>query len=149
MGQPKQETKTTLIPKEEIKQGWLLIDAKDKNLGRLASEIAKVLTGKHKPSYTRNVDLGDGVIIINADKIKVTGMKEARKLYRYYTGFIGGQREYVYRDMKVKRPTYILWHAIRGMMPKSRLGKQQLRKLRLFAGVEHPHQAQQPIKVEI
>lgn len=147
--EPKRETKTTLVPVEEIDQQWFLLDAKGKTLGRLACEIAKVLIGKHKPKYTPNVDMGDGVIVVNANQVKVTGLKEARKLYRYYTGYIGGQREYIYRDMMAKDPTYILWQAVKGMMPKSRLGKQQMRKLRLFKGEEHPHQAQTPIKVEI
>lgn len=146
---PKRETRTRFIKVAEVEQQWFLFDAKGKTLGRLATEIAKVLIGKHKPSYTPNIDMGDGVIVVNADAVKVTGLKEARKVYRYYTGYIGGQREYIYRDMKAKKPTYILWHAVRGMMPKSRLGKQQMRKLRLFAEAEHPHQAQKPIKVEI
>lgn len=145
----KQETKTTLMRKEDVKRQWFVLDASGKTLGRFSSEVAKILRGKHKPAFTPNVDMGDGVIILNAAKIQVTGAKEAQKIYRYYTGHIGGQREIPFRDMKARNPEYILRSAIKGMMPKSRLGKQQLRKLRIFKGDEHPQQAQKPIKVDM
>lgn len=145
----KKETTTTLVRKEDIQRGWYLLDASGKTLGRFCSEIAKILRGKHKPDFTPNQDTGDGVIVINADKIVVSGNKEAQKIYRYYTGHIGGQREIPFAVMKVKKPDYIIMHAVKGMMPKSRLGKQQVRKLRIFAGEEHPFEAQKPIKVEI
>lgn len=144
----KKETSTFLAKKEESKQNWLLFDATGKTLGRFASEIAKVLRGKHKPTFTPNVDTGDGVIIVNAEKIHVTGAKEAQKVYRYYTGHIGGLREIPYRVMQERKPDMILRRAIKGMMPKSRLGKQQLRKLRIFKGENHMLQAQQPVVVE-
>ncbi|MCC5831472.1 MAG: 50S ribosomal protein L13 [Chlamydiales bacterium] len=147
--QRKKETTTTLTRKEEVRRDWYLFDASGKTLGRFCSEIAKVLRGKHKPSFTPNLDTGDGVIVINADKIVVSGNKEGQKIYRYYTGHIGGQREIPYRNMKERKPDYIITRAVKGMMPKSRLGKQQLRKLRVFAGEEHPYEAQKPIKVEI
>jgi large subunit ribosomal protein L13 len=147
--QRKKETTTTLARKEEIRRDWYLFDASGKTLGRFCAEIAKVLRGKHKPTCTPNIDMGDGVIVINADKIVVSGNKEGQKIYRYYTGHIGGQREIPYRNMKERKPDYIISRAVKGMMPKSRLGKQQLRKLRVFAGEEHPYQAQKPIKVEI
>lgn len=147
--QRKKETTTTLARKEEIRRDWYLFDASGKTLGRFCAEIAKVLRGKHKPTFTPNIDMGDGVIVINADKIVVSGNKEGQKIYRYYTGHIGGQREIPYRNMKERKPDYIISRAVKGMMPKSRLGKQQLRKLRVFAGEEHPYQAQKPIKVEI
>ncbi len=147
--QRKKETTTTQARKEDIKQGWYLLDASGKTLGRFCAEIAKILRGKHKPTFTPNVDTGDGVIVVNADKIQVTGAKEAQKIYRYYTGHIGGLREIPFRNMKEKKPEYIITHAVKGMMPKSRLGKQQLRKLRVFAGEEHPYEAQKPIKAEI
>jgi large subunit ribosomal protein L13 len=126
---------------------WFLLDASGKTLGRFAAEVAKVLTGKHRADYTPYVDTGDGVVIINADKIQVTGMKHARKIYRSYTGFMGGLREVPYETMLARKPTYVLWHAINGMMPKSRLGRQQLKKLRIYAGSEHDVQAQKPTPV--
>lgn len=128
---------------------WYLFDATGKTLGRFASEIAKVLRGKHRPDFTPNVDCGDGVVIINAEKINVTGMKEARKVYRKYTGYIGGLRETPYSTMLARNPEYILNHAIKGMMPKTRLGGQQLKKLRIFKGDQHDCQAQKPIPVTI
>lgn len=147
--QQKKENKTTMIRKEDVKHSWYILDAAGKTLGRFCAEIAKVLRGKHKPTFTPNVDVGDGVIVLNADKIRVSGKKEAQKIYRYYTGHIGGLREIPFRSMKARKPTYTIWHGVKGMMPKSRLGKQQLRKLRIFAGEEHTHEAQQPIKADI
>lgn len=147
--QRKQETLTTMVRNQDVDQKWFILDAGGKTLGRFATEVAKILRGKHKPTFTPHVDTGDGVIIINAEKIQVTGSKEAQKIYRYYTGHIGGLREIDYRTMKARKPEYILRHAISGMMPKSRLGKQQLRKLRIFAGKKHPLAAQKPLKVEI
>lgn len=141
----------TFIPKVEDakKKSWFLLDATGKTLGRLASEIAKILRGKHKPTFTTYMDCGDGVIVVNADKVEVTGAKEAQKIYRYYTGAISGMREIPYRAMKARKPQYIIEHAVKGMMPKSRLGRQQFKKLRIFAGSEHNLSAQQPIKVNI
>jgi large subunit ribosomal protein L13 len=130
-------------------RNWLLLDASGKTLGRFAAEVAKVLTGKHRADYTPYVDTGDGVVIINAEQIKVTGMKHARKIYRSYTGFMGGLREVPYETMLARKPTYVLWHAINGMMPKSRLGRQQMKKLRIYAGKEHDVQAQKPTPVTV
>ncbi|MCB1180819.1 MAG: 50S ribosomal protein L13 [Chlamydiia bacterium] len=141
--------KCTMVKKEEVESEWFLFDAEGKTLGRLASEIANVLRGKHKPTYTPHVDTGDGVVVLNAEKIRVSGTKDANKVYRRYTGWIGGLRETPYREMMAKKPTYVLWHAVKGMMPRTRLGRKQLKKLRIFAGSEHPHEAQQPIKVNI
>src|SRR5260221_5780323 len=111
--------KTPLLTKQEAlsSRKWYLFDASGKTLGRFAAEIAKVLRGKHRPDFTPHVDCGDGVIIINAEKIEVTGMKEARKIYRKYTGFVGGMREVPYKTMIARKPEYILEHAIKGMMP--------------------------------
>lgn len=129
---------------------YFLFDATGKTLGRFASEMAKILRGKHKPTYTPNVDTGDGVIIVNAEKIKVTGAKAARKVYRHYTGWIGGLREIPYRDMLKRKPENVLYRAIRGMMPtKSKLGRQQMKKLRIFKGPNHNMRAQQPIELKI
>lgn len=154
--QKKANIQKTILPnKKETKLSWFILDAAGKTLGRLSSEIAKILRGKHKPIYTTNLDCGDGVIVVNADKVVVTGAKEAQKLYRYYTGSIAGLREIPYRTMKARKPEYIIEHAVKGMMPKSRLGKQQIKKLRVYAGsaedniVEQGLAAQQPIHVNI
>ena len=147
--QRKKDNYTTLLKKEQKKPTWYLLDAKGKTLGRFCAEVAKILRGKHRPDFTPHIDAGDGVIVINADKIVVTGNKEGQKIYRYYTGFMSGLREIAYRVMKQKKPQYIIEHAVKGMMPKSRLGKQQLRKLRVFKGEEHDLQAQNPINVEV
>ena len=119
-----------------ISRQWFQFDAAGQTLGRFASEIANVLRGKHRVDYTPNVDCGDGVVILNADKIKVTGMKKARKIYRKYTGFIGGLREVPYSTMLARDPEFILERAIKGMMPKTRLGDQQVKKLRIFKSVD-------------
>ena len=138
---------TQLLTQQEAldDRKWFLLDAEGKTLGRFASEVARILRGKHKVTFTPHVDAGDGVIIINAEKIKVTGAKEAQKIYRYHTGAMSGLREVPYRVMKARKPDYILRNAIEGMMPKSRLAKQQLKKLRIFAGKEHAMEAQNPI----
>lgn len=147
----KQKNKTTLLTKEEAlaERRWYILNAEGKILGRFASEVANILRGKHKVSYTDHVDSGDGVIIINASKIKVTGAKEAQKIYRYHTGAMSGMRQVPYRVMKVRKPDYILLHAIEGMMPGNRLTEHQLKKLRIFADDKHDMQAQQPILLNI
>ena len=128
---------------------WFLFDASGRTLGRFAAEVAKVLVGKHRPDYTPYVDTGDGVVIVNADKIRVTGMKGARKIYRRHTGYMGGLREIPYNRMMAEKPTYILWRAVQGMVPKSRLGRQQLKKLRIHAGEAHASHAQKPTLVAL
>lgn len=138
-----------MLRKEDVKPSWFVLDASGKTLGRFASEIAKILRGKHKATYTSHIDGGDGVIVINATQIKVTGGKEAQKIYRYYTGYMGGLREIPYRTMQARKPEYIIERAVSGMMPKTRLGKQQLKKLRIFAGTEHEQAAQQPLTAAI
>jgi len=142
---------TLLLTKEEaqVAKRWFLLDASGKTLGRFSAEVAKILRGKHKPTFTAHVDSGDGVIIINASKIKVTGAKKAQKIYRYYTGSMGGLREVPYEVMLSRKPTYIIRHAVKGMMPKTRLGEAQMKKLRIFADEQHDMQAQQPITVQI
>ena len=147
--QRKKENATTMVRKEDVQRKWIRLDATGKTLGRFCSEVAKILRGKHKTSFTPNVDNGDGVIIVNADKIMASGAKEAQKIYRYYTGHIGGLREIPYRNMQERHPDYAIRHGVKGMMPKSRLGKQQLRKLRIFKGEEHPYEAQKPINVNV
>ena len=145
------KNRTIFLTKEEAREtrGWVTLDAKGKTLGRFASEVAKILRGKHKAIFTPNVDTGDGVIIINADQIVVSGGKEAQKMYRHYTGHIGGLRETPYRVMKERKPTFIIRHAVQGMMPKTKLGKAQLKKLRIFVGDTHEQQAQRPLAVEV
>ena len=147
----KKKNTTTLLKKEEALKArrWYLFDATGKTVGRFASEIAKVLRGKHKVSYTPHVDSGDGVVIVNARKVKVTGNKEAQKIYRYHTGAMSGLREIPYRTMMDRKPEYILWHAIKGMMPKTRLTEHQMKKLRIYPDAEHDMQAQQPMIVNI
>lgn len=142
---------TILLTKEEAAAArvWYLIDASGKTLGRLASEIVKILRGKHKPNFTPHVDTGDGVVIIHAEKIEVTGAKEAQKIYRHHTGAMSGMREITYRTMKARHPEEILRRAIKGMMPKTRLAEAQLKKLRIFAGEQHDLEAQQPIAVTL
>ncbi len=142
---------TAFLTKEEglALQGWVLMNANGKILGRLASEIAKILRGKHKTTFTPHVDSGDGVIIINAKKVKVTGNKEAQKSYHHYTGHIGGGRKTSYRRMMEKKPCDILRLAVKGMMPKTKLARAQLKKLRIFEGETHHMQAQKPISINI
>jgi len=147
----KKKNTTILVTKEETHpmRKWFILDATGKTLGRFAAEVAKVLRGKHKTNFTPYVDTGDGVIIINAGKIKVTGAKAAQKLYRYYTGSMSGLREIPYNVMLGRKPDYIIWHAVKGMMPKTRLGEAQLKKLRIFADDKHDLQAQTPISVNV
>jgi large subunit ribosomal protein L13 len=145
----KHSQSTFMAKKGESSLNWFILDAKGKTLGRLASEISKILRGKHKPTFTPHADTGDGVVVLNAGKVKVTGSKAAQKLYRYYTGYISGLREIPYEVMKDRKPEYIIEHAVKGMMPKTKLGRAQLKRLRIFAKDEHAMDAQQPIQVTI
>lgn len=144
-----QTNKTIMKGKQDKETSWFILDAAGKTLGRFASEIAKILRGKHKPTFTTFTDMGDGVIVINADKIKVTGAKAAQKVYHYHTGFPGGLREVPYKTMKARKPEYIIEHAVKGMMPHSRLARAQMKKLRVFVGTEHDLAAQKPIQANI
>jgi len=151
MSKRKNKESTLLLKKEEVGSArrWFLLDAKGKTLGRFATEVATILRGKHKTTYTPHVDGGDGVIVINADKIVVTGNKEAQKNYIYNTGFTGGLREIPYHIMKGRKPEFIIEHAVKGMMPRNRLTSTQITRLRVFAGEQHDMQAQTPCAVEI
>lgn len=141
---------TTLTQPRETTHNWLILDAKGKTLGRFASEVAKILRGKHKVKYNPNTDCGDGVIVINADKVVVSGNKEAQKTYRSYTGWIGGFRELPFRTMLEKKPEQIIVHAVEGMIPRTRLGRKQCKRLRVFAGDQkHTQVAQQPQQISI
>ena len=141
--------KTYFANKENIEQKWYLVDASGEVLGRLASQVAKVLRGKHKPEFTPHADAGDNVIIINAAAIKVTGKKETDKCYHTHSGYPGGIKEITFDKMMQKDPTRVLEIAIKGMMPKNPLGRAMLRKLKVYAGAEHPHSAQQPVEINL
>ena len=135
---------TEFPSKNAVNRNWHVIDARDVILGKLASKAAMLLMGKNKPSYTPFLDTGDHVIVINAGKVKVTGRKEDDKVYRHFTGYPGGLVEKSFRRVRAERPTRMVEDAIQGMLPKTKLGKQMFRKLRVYAGDRHPHAAQKP-----
>jgi len=136
---------STVVPSgKNVQRNWFVIDAGDKVLGRIATEAARILMGKHKTTYTPYLDQGDHVIVINADKVKLTGKKEDQKLYRYHSGYPGGLREVSAGRMRQTRPIKLVEEAISAMLPHTKLGKQMYRKLNVYAGPQHPHQAQQP-----
>ena len=137
--------KTTIPSLPGIERQWHLIDAEGAVLGRIASTAAKILMGKHKPTYTPFLDTGDHVIVVNAAKVKLTGNKEEQKLYRRHSGYPGGLTETSARKVRAARPTRMVEEAVQGMLPKSKLGKQMYRKLQVYAGPKHPHQAQKPV----
>ncbi|MFC6103761.1 50S ribosomal protein L13 [Olivibacter domesticus] len=140
--------KTVSANKSTVNKEWIVVDAEDEILGRLSSEIAKVIRGKHKPTFTPHVDCGDNVIVINADKIKLTGNKLGEKQYVSYTGYPGGQRFISPKELLAKHPTRIVEKAVRGMLPKNRLGRALYKNLFVYAGPEHPHAAQNPKTVK-
>ena len=133
----------------EVERRWYVVDAEGQTLGRLATEIATILRGKNKPQYTPHVDTGDFVVVVNAEKVVVTGRKAEQKVYRRHSGYPGGLKETSYEQLMERRPTEILRRAVKGMMPKNRLARQQLRKLKIYAGPEHPHAAQNPQELEV
>lgn len=136
--------KTYLPPINTIERKWYVVDAADQRLGRLATEVARVLRGKNKPTYTPHLDTGDFVIVINADKVAVTGKKRTQKIYRRHSGRPGGMKEETFQKLQQRLPERIIEQAVKGMLPKNRLGRQLFTKLKVYAGTEHPHQAQQP-----
>jgi large subunit ribosomal protein L13 len=140
---------TDFPSKNAISRHWHVIDAQDVVLGKLASKAAMLLMGKTKPSYTPFLDTGDHVIVINADRVKVTGRKEEKKVYRHFTGYPGGLVEKTFRRVRAERPVRIVEQAIQGMLPKTKLGKQMFRKLKVYAGDRHPHAAQKPLMLAI
>lgn len=142
-------TKTFSAKSESVKRGWYVIDAKDKILGRLSTEIARRLKGKHKPEYTPHVDTGDYIIVLNAEQIRVTGNKANDKLYYRHSGYPGGLKQETFAKKIVRQPRQVLEHAIKGMLPKNTLGRAMFRKLNIYAGNSHPHAAQQPQQLEI
>lgn len=136
--------RTVSIRHEDVHRKWYVVDAENKVLGRLASEVAKILRGKHKPIYTPHVDSGDYVIIVNAEKVALTGNKWAQKRYRWHTGYPGGLREVPAAKMRQRRPERLVELAVRGMLPKTKLGRAMMRKLKVYAASAHPHAAQNP-----
>jgi large subunit ribosomal protein L13 len=141
--------KSYMARPQEVERKWYVIDAEGRTLGRLATEIAKILRGKNKPQYTPHVDVGDFVVVINAERVVVTGKKSEQKVYRRHSGYPGGMKETSYERMMERKPTEILRKAVYGMMPKTRLARQQFRKLKIYAGPEHPHAAQNPQRLEV
>ena len=140
--------KKTFYPKaEDITRKWVLVDAKGKNLGRLATEISRLILGKHKPEYTPGVDVGDFVVVINAELIQVTGKKMDDKYYYRESKYQGGLKKINLRNQLEKRPEYVIEHAVKGMLPHNRLGRRLNQKLKVYAGTEHPHMAQKPVPV--
>ena len=141
--------KTFSAKPHEVRRDWYLVDATDKTLGRLSTEIARRLRGKHKPEYTPHVDTGDYIVVVNADKIRVTGKKMTDKMYHRYTGYIGNLKSMPLEKLLAEHPERVLQYSVKGMLPRNPLGRKMLSKLRVFAGPEHSHQAQQPIPLEI
>jgi large subunit ribosomal protein L13 len=133
----------------EVKREWVLIDAENQVLGRVSSAAAQILKGKHKPQYTPHIDTGDFVVIVNADKIRVTGAKASQKSYFRYSGYPSGLKEETFTQAMQKHPERVIERAVKGMLPKNTLGRAQGRKLKVYAGAEHPHQAQNPRKLEL
>jgi len=141
--------KTISAREQDIQRDWYVVDAQGQTLGRLATRVATVLRGKHKPIYTPHVDCGDYVVIVNAEKVHTTGQKATQKKYYRHSGYPGGLREITLRDQLQKFPTRVLESAVRGMLPKNRLGRQMFKKLKVYAGPNHPHEAQQPKPLEL
>ncbi len=143
-------TTTTKIAKpDQIAKKWYVVDATGKTLGRLSSEVAATLRGKNKPYFTPNLDTGDYVIVINAEKIYLSGNKLDQKIYARHTGYPGGRREVVYRKLMETNPAFVIEKAVKGMLPKNKLGRVQFKKLKVYAGENHPHEAQNPVVLEI
>ena len=134
---------------QNVERKWYVVDCEGQTLGKVASKVAAVLRGKHKPTFTPHVDCGDYVIVINAEKVAVTGKKRAEKIYKKHTGYPGGLREITFDKLQQKKPEEIIRHAVKGMLPDGKLGRQMFKKLKVYAGAEHPHTAQKPETLEI
>jgi large subunit ribosomal protein L13 len=141
--------KTQFANVESVSRQWHLVDAKDQILGRMATKIASVLRGKHKPTYTPHVDTGDFIVVINAEKVKVTGAKASKKLYWSHSGFTGSEKAVSFEDQIERHPTRVIEHAVRGMLPKGPLGRKMFKKLKIYTDVTHPHVAQNPTSLSI
>ncbi len=140
--------KTYSAKKNEVRSDWYVVDAADKTLGRLATEVAHRLRGKHKPEYTPSMDVGDHIVVINAAKVRTTGKKPQQKVYYRYTGYVGNLKSVTLGDQLAAHPERVIEHAVKGMLPKNPLGRQMYRKLKVYPGAEHPHTAQQPQTLE-
>jgi len=143
------KVKTYVTKPSEVEREWFIVDAEGKTLGRLASEIAKILRGKHVPTFTPHADMGFGVIVVNAEKIRVTGKKLDEKMYYRHSGYIGGLKVRSLRQMLERNPERVIAHAVWGMLPKNRLGRKLFRRLKVYAGPDHPHKAQKPEPLEM
>ena len=141
--------KTAHARKEDVERAWYLIDAKDKVLGRLATEIAKVLRGKNKAIFSPHIDTGDFVVVVNAEKVKLTGNKLKGKVYYHHSGYPGGIKGIVAEKLLAQKPEEVLRHAVKGMLPKNRLGRKIFKKLKVYTGPDHPHEAQQPQQLQV
>lgn len=141
--------KTPVAPVKEIEHKWYVVDAEDMILGRLASEVAYRLRGKHKPTFSTFFDAGDFVVVVNAEKVRLTGKKWDEKMYYHHTSYMGGLKQQTAKELRDKKPEDLVYKAVRGMLPKNPLGRQQLKKLKVYAGSEHPHVAQQPEKLAL
>ena len=141
--------KSFMASPSTVERKWYVVDAEGKTLGRLASEVANVLRGKNKPTYTPHIDTGDYVIVVNAEKIQVTGKKLVQKIYYHHSEYVGGMKEATLREMMQKKPEFVITHAVKGMLPKGPLGRQMLKKLHVYAGPEHNHAAQKPETLDI
>lgn len=140
---------TYMAHRDTVERNWYVVDAQDMILGRMASQVASVLRGKNKPTFTPNVDTGDYVIVINADKVRLTGAKLTKKFYIRHTGYVGNIKKIAYRDLMAKKPEFAVYEAVRRMLPKGPLGRQMLKKLRVYRGSEHPFAAQQPKELKL
>jgi len=141
--------KTYVTKQQDVQRNWYVVDATDQILGRLASQVAQFLRGKHKPIYSPSVDVGDYVIVINAEKVRVTGRKLDQKFYYRHSGYPGNLKEIPLSRMLEEHPTWVIEHAVKGMLPKNRLGRKMVKKLKVYAGSQHPHQAQQPKPLDL
>jgi len=141
--------KTYSAKPDEVERGWYVVDAADQVVGRLASQVAAILRGKHKPQFTPHIDTGDFVVVVNADKVRFTGNKETKKQYFKYSGYPGGVSLRSPADIRKKKPTFIVENAVKGMLPKGPLGRQMIKKLKVYAGPEHPHEAQRPTELTV
>lgn len=141
--------KSFMASPSTVERKWYVVDAEGKTLGRLASEVANVLRGKNKPIFTPHIDTGDYVIVVNAEKVKVTGKKLEQKIYYHHSEYVGGMKETTLKEMMKKKPEFVVTHAVKGMLPKGPLGRQMLKKLHVYAGPEHNHAAQKPETLEI
>lgn len=144
-----QSFKTESARAEDVERAWHVVDARGHVVGRLASKVASVLRGKHKPTFTPHVDTGDYVIVVNAEHVQFTGQKEVLKEYRSYSGYPGGERIDTPAELRAKKPDFIVRHAVKGMLPKGPLGRKMLKKLKVYAGPDHPHEAQQPQPLDV